>query len=170
MPGGGARAPFGAGPRGAARGRLGLGPERALLFVGRIQRLKGIDVLIRAAHALGDAAGPLRVLIVGGASGGASEEARELARLRGLVEELGMRDRVRFVGAVDQDRLPLYYRAADVTVMPSTYESFGLVAVESLACGTPVVASRVGGLATIVKDGENRMEARRVGNECRSCG
>ena len=68
-----------------------------------------------------------------------------------------MGDRVRFVGAVEQDRLPLYYRAADVTVMPSTYESFGLVAVESLACGTPVVASRVGGLATIAKDGENGM-------------
>ena len=145
------------GSRQAARAQLGLGPERTLLFVGRIQRLKGIDVLIRAAHLLGDSTGPLRVLIVGGAGGGASEEARELARLRALVDELGMGDRTRFVGAVDQDRLPLYYRAADVTVMPSTYESFGLVAVEAQACGTPVVASRVGGLATIVKDGENGM-------------
>jgi len=148
---------FRPGSREAARRTLGLGPERTLLFVGRIQRLKGIDVLIRAAHQLGDSVGPLRVLLVGGAGSGASEEARELLRLRALVDELGLRDTVRFVGAVDQARLPLYYRAADVTVMPSTYESFGLVAVESLACGTPVVASRVGGLATIVRDRENGM-------------
>ncbi|MDP8923842.1 MAG: glycosyltransferase [Chloroflexota bacterium] len=148
---------FRPGPWAAARAALGLGSEPTLLFVGRIQRLKGIDVLIRAAHLLGEAAGPPRVLIVGGAGRGASEEARELARLRALVDALGMADRVRFVGAVDQARLPLYYRAADVTVMPSTYESFGLVAVESMACGTPVVASRVGGLATILRDGENGM-------------
>ena len=78
-----------------------------------------------------------------------------MQRLRAIVDELGLADVVRFVGGVDQSRLPIYYRAADVTVMPSTYESFGLVAVESMACGTPVVASRVGGLATIVRDSEN---------------
>jgi D-inositol-3-phosphate glycosyltransferase len=78
-----------------------------------------------------------------------------MQRLRGIVDELDLGEVVRFVGGVDQSRLPVYYRAADVTVMPSTYESFGLVAVESMACGTPVVASRVGGLATIVRDGEN---------------
>jgi D-inositol-3-phosphate glycosyltransferase len=130
-----------------------------LLFVGRIQRLKGIDILIRAAAELRDDIGPLRVLVAGGTGDEPgrqrSEEARELQRLRALVDDLDLAQVVRFVGAVDQRLLPQYYRAADVTVMPSTYESFGLVAVESMACGTPVVASRVGGLATIIRDGEN---------------
>lgn len=149
---------FRPGARQTARWTLGLGPEPTLLFVGRIQRLKGIDILIRAAGALRQQIGPLRVLIVGGsgdAAGQTEEEAREVERLRAIVDELDLHDTVRFVGAAEQSRLALYYQAADVTVMPSTYESFGLVAVESLACGTPVVASRVGGLATIVKDGEN---------------
>ncbi|MCC6174635.1 MAG: glycosyltransferase [Chloroflexi bacterium] len=146
--------------RTAARQTLGLGDGPVLLLVGRIQRLKGIDVLIRAASELRGAYSRLRVLVVGGSSpaderGQPGEEAREQERLRHLVDELRLRHVVQFVGAVEQSRLPLYYRAADVTVMPSTYESFGLVAVESLACGTPVVASRVGGLATIVRDGEN---------------
>lgn len=150
---------FRPGSRARARRALGLGPGPVLLFVGRIQRLKGIDIVIRAAAALAEESGPLQVLVVGGTGDDAgarrSEEARELGRLRRLVAELGLGSLVRFVGAVEQSRLALYYRAANVTVMPSTYESFGLVAVESLACGTPVVASRVGGLATIVRDGEN---------------
>lgn len=150
---------FRAGSRRRARRLLGLGPEPTLLFVGRIQRLKGIDVLVRAADMLREEIGPLKVLVVGGSDAGTasrpSEEARELARLRQLVNQLNLADVVQFVGAVEQARLAHYYRAANVTVMPSTYESFGLVAVESLACGTPVVASRVGGLATIVRDGEN---------------
>src|SRR3954471_1094805 len=150
---------FAPGDRQAARRRLGLGPEATLLFVGRIQRLKGIDILIRAAAELQEDVGRLRVLVVGGTGDSTgrqpSEEARELARLRAEVDELGLNAVVQFVGGVEQTQLAEYYRAADVTVMPSTYESFGLVAVESLACGTPVVASRVGGLATIVRDGEN---------------
>ena len=150
---------FGPGSRADARRRLGLRPLPTLLFVGRIQRLKGIDILIQAAAKLRDDLGPLQVLIVGGTGDDSgqrtSEEARELARLRGQVADLGLGDTVQFVGAVEQAQLAEYYRAADVTVMPSTYESFGLVAVESLACGTPVVASRVGGLATIIRDGEN---------------
>jgi len=161
VPGGVDLAVFGPGPKDAARRTLGLGPGPVLLFVGRIQRLKGIDVLIRAADLLRRDAQPVQIVIVGGAggarSGGISDEQRELARLHALVQELGIGNAVQFVGAVDQPRLPLYYRAADVTVMPSTYESFGLVAVESMACGTPVVAARVGGLATIVRDGENGM-------------
>lgn len=143
----------------AARSALGLGPEPTLLFVGRIQRLKGIDILIRAAAELRADLGGLRVLIAGGTGDEPgrqrSEEARELQRLRALVDDLNLQSVVQFVGAVDQPDLPTYFRAADVTVMPSTYESFGLVAVESMACGTPVVASRVGGLVTIVRDGEN---------------
>jgi len=150
---------FQAGAQWMARRELGLGPEPTLLFVGRIQRLKGIDVLLRAAATLRNDLPGLRVLVVGGShdtSGDQpAEETRELERLRAIVEELGLSDSVRFVGGVEQSRLALYYRAADLTVMPSTYESFGLVAVESMACGTPVVASRVGGLATIVRDGEN---------------
>jgi D-inositol-3-phosphate glycosyltransferase len=71
-----------------------------------------------------------------------------------LAAKLGVEDRARFVGAVAHEQLPLYYSAADVTVMPSSYESFGLVAVESLACATPVVATRVGGLSSLVRDGE----------------
>jgi D-inositol-3-phosphate glycosyltransferase len=150
---------FGPGSQAEARRMLGLRPVPTLLFVGRIQRLKGVDILIQAAAALRDDLGALQVLIVGGTEDGTgqrtSEEAREIARLRQEVTDLGLGDTVQFVGAVEQSRLAEYYRAADVTVMPSTYESFGLVAVESLACGTPVVASRVGGLATIVRDGEN---------------
>jgi D-inositol-3-phosphate glycosyltransferase len=159
VPGGVNLDTFQPGSKAAARRELGLGPEPTLLFVGRIQRLKGIDVLIRAAAALSGEVRGIRVLVAGGSvdgdGKGPTEENQELHRLRALVDELGLRGAVQFIGAVDQQRLPLYYRAADVTVMPSTYESFGLVAVESMACGTPVVASRVGGLATIVRDGEN---------------
>jgi D-inositol-3-phosphate glycosyltransferase len=158
VPGGVNLETFGPGSQADARRTLGLGPEPTLLFVGRIQRLKGIDVLIRAAAALSGELRGIRVLVAGGSndgSAGPAEETNEIQRLRTLVDELGLSASVQFVGAVEQDRLPLYYRAADLTVMPSTYESFGLVAVESLACGTPVVASRVGGLATIVRDGEN---------------
>jgi D-inositol-3-phosphate glycosyltransferase len=96
------------------------------------------------------------VLIVGGEPAGAAKrtpEQREVARLRGLAGKLGIQDVVQFRGAVPQERLPLFYRAADATVMPSTYESFGLVAAESMACGTPVVASRVGGLRSLIEDG-----------------
>ncbi len=139
-------------PRGQARAALGLAPhQKILLFVGRIQRLKGLEVLVRAFARLGDL--DARLLVVGGQPG-TSPESREIARLQHLVAKLGIEDRTGFVGAVAHEQLPLYYSAADVTVMPSSYESFGLVAVESLACGTPVVATRVGGLTSIVHDGE----------------
>ncbi len=90
------------------------------------------------------------VLIVGGDE---SSKA-QIAHLQGLASDLGIGHRVAFVGAVDHDKLPLFYNAADVCVVPSHYESFGLVAVEAMACGVPVVASRVGGLTGTVKDGE----------------
>src|SRR5205085_11544142 len=93
-----------------------------------------------------------RVVIVLGQKG--THESRESARLQHLAARLGIADRCSFVGAVPHEELPRYYSAADVTVMPSSYESFGLVAVESLASGTPVVATRVGGLTSIVRDGE----------------
>jgi D-inositol-3-phosphate glycosyltransferase len=135
----------------ASRAALGLSDAgRVLLFVGRIQRLKGLEVLFRAFALLGLDA---RLLVVGGLPS-SSHEAREIFRLEQLAGRLGISERVSFAGAVSHERLPEYYAAADVTVMPSSYESFGLVAVESLACGRPVVATRVGGLRTIVRDGE----------------
>jgi D-inositol-3-phosphate glycosyltransferase len=127
------------------------GPS-VLLFVGRIQRLKGLEVLLRAFERLNDL--DARLVIVGGQPATA-HESREIARLQHLATRLGIEGRTSFVGAVAHEQLPTYYSAADVTVMPSSYESFGLVAVESLACGTPVVATRVGGLRSIVRDGDS---------------
>jgi D-inositol-3-phosphate glycosyltransferase len=135
-----------------ARQALGFdASSRMLLFVGRIQRLKGLEVLLRAFARMSDL--DARLVVVGGQRG-TGHESREISRLQQLAVKLNVADRTRFVGAVSHQHLPLYYSSADVTVMPSSYESFGLVAVESLACGTPVVATRVGGLTSIVHDGE----------------
>ena len=133
----------------AARAELGLADERIVLFVGRLEPLKGVDILINAA-ALLESDVDCSVLIVGGDAASGSQ----VARLRGLARERGIEQRIAFTGAVDHDKLPLYYNAADVCVVPSHYESFGLVAVEAMASGVPVVASRVGGLMGTVKDGE----------------
>ncbi|MGI9145515.1 MAG: glycosyltransferase [Chloroflexota bacterium] len=152
IPGGVDLGHFAPHPQAEARAALGLGSsEKIVLFVGRIQRLKGLEVLLRAFSQLNDL--NARLLIVGGQKG-TSHEGREITRLHQLATRLGIAERTTFVGAVTHARLPLYYSAADATVMPSSYESFGLVAVESLACGTPVVATRVGGLTSIVHDGE----------------
>mgnify|MGYP001221287014 CR=1 FL=1 len=151
---GSSRLPGGAG---TARHRLGLPPDAyVLLFVGRIQPLKAPDVLLRAAaRMLADdpsLRGRLVVAVVGGPSGSARCRPEGL---RSLAAELGIADVVRFEPPVPQARLAEWYRAADVTVVPSHSESFGLVAVESQACGTPVVAAAVGGLRTAVRDGES---------------
>ncbi len=145
---------FHPGDRAAARQALGLhGPvpveAQIALYVGRLEPLKGADVLLGAvAVAEGDQ--PLHVLVVGG--DGAADPER--IRLAALAERLGLGGRVHFPGAVERDRLPLYYQAADVCVVPSYYESFGLVAVEALASGVPVIATRVGGLQTTIRDGQ----------------
>jgi D-inositol-3-phosphate glycosyltransferase len=132
-----------------ARRSLGLNGERMILFVGRMEPLKGIDLLLGAAAHLDDEP-PFRVLVVGGEGNGTDE----VHRLRHLSAGLGIEDRVDFMGPVGHDKLPLYYNAADVCVVPSYYESFCLVALEAMACGTPVVASHVGGLSVTVRDGE----------------
>jgi D-inositol-3-phosphate glycosyltransferase len=132
-----------------ARRQLGFEDARIILFVGRIEPLKGVDILINAAAML-ESDVECSVLIVGGDE----SSSAQVTQLQDLASDLGIEHRVAFVGAVDHDKLPLFYNAADVCVVPSHYESFGLVAVEAMACGVPVVASRVGGLTGTVKDGE----------------
>jgi len=150
---------FGPRPVAATRERLGLPAGPLLIFAGRLERLKGAETVIRALAILNSEseARPVNLVIAGDDShNGASESASsggERARLQSMAESLGVDAHVRFVGSVDQPALASYLSAADVCVVPSYSESFGLVALEAAACGTPVVASRVGGLPMIVKDG-----------------
>jgi D-inositol-3-phosphate glycosyltransferase len=140
---------FSPGNKAGARTALGLGTEPVLLFVGRIQPLKGaavaVEAVARSRHR--DA----KLLIVGGASGVDGND--EVQRVHALVDELGVRGRVVFVPPQPHHVLSTYYRAADAVLVPSRSESFGLVALEAAACGTPVVAAAVGGLLTLVDDG-----------------
>ena len=133
----------------AARAALDLDGKRVILYVGRMEHLKGLDLLLGAFARLEETA-DARLLMVGGKL----DQDEELDRLKSIAVRLGIGDRVTFTGAVPQTELPTYYRAADVFVLPSYYESFGLAALEAMACGTPVVVSRVGGLKSFVRSGE----------------
>jgi len=142
-----------------AKQMIGIPPKRKnILFAGRIEPLKGIDTLL-------DAIGLLKqhhntdlsntcVTIIGG-NPWAETLDEEMDRLQRMRVELGLDDLVAFAGARDQQILPYYYAAAEMVVMPSHYESFGMVALEAMAMGTPVIASEVGGLAYVVRDGFN---------------
>ncbi len=137
--------------RAVARRELGYGSERVLLFVGRLERLKGVEVAIRALALLRDRQhDDVRLLILGEDSHEGDESEKD--RLKAIASETGVRDRVDFVGSVAHHELPYFYAAADVCVMPSYSESFGLVALEAQACGCPVVASGVSGLRSVVRD------------------
>src|SRR5690606_24844697 len=130
--------------------------DLVLLFVGRIQPLKAPDVRLRAVARMLDDDPALRAKLVVAVVGGPSGSGRcRPEGLQNLAAELGITDVMRFEPPSPQEELADWYRAADVTVVPSHGESDGLVAVESQACGTPVVASRVGGLGTAVADGES---------------
>jgi D-inositol-3-phosphate glycosyltransferase len=134
----------------AARQRLGFGEDESIiLYVGRFDPIKGIDRLLEAMAYLKHLK-RMRLVIIGGDGPGTPE----YQNLRQLSAKFGIQKSVRFVGRVEQNQLPPYYSAADALVVPSYYESFGLVGLESLACGTPVVATRVGAMEDIIEDGK----------------
>jgi len=130
-----------------SRDYLGYGPEKNILFVGRLEPLKGIDNLFRAVASLENLES-IRLSVVGG-----DGNSQEKMRLEALVKKMQLNQTVHFLGPIPQEELPMHYNAADVCVLSSYYESFGLAALEAAACGKPVVASEVGGLPVIVKDG-----------------
>jgi D-inositol-3-phosphate glycosyltransferase len=144
-----------------AREELGIPADRRLLlFVGRLDPVKGLNVLLEAMCKLTRRLRPCRAQDLSLAVIGGDRESHLEAMMTDLScyteirRELGLEDLVVFIGSRSQEALPLYYSAAEVCVMPSLYESFGMVALEAMACGTPVIASRVGGLTYTVRDGE----------------
>jgi len=147
-------------PSDEAKEAIGISPrDRMALFVGRIEPLKGVDTLIKAMSIVKKNCRsficPQYLIIIGGDPEGEEDAlSGEMARLQQLCKALDLDEMVVFLGKRGQNTLPYYYSAAEVVVMPSHYESFGMVALEAMACGTPVIASRVGGLVHLIKDGE----------------
>ncbi len=146
-------------PPDEAKEYIGVPPcGRMLLFVGRMEPLKGLNVLIEAIGIMRDTEvlkeNPFCLAIIGGDPDDCTEEPNiELSRIKELTKHYGLQDLVTFLGNRSQDSLPYYYSAAEAVVVPSQYESFGMVALEAMACGVPVVASQIGGLAYLVQDG-----------------
>ncbi len=134
-----------------SRRRLNLDGDRIILFVGRPDPMKRLDLLLHALAEIAPTTPGIKLVVVGGQDDASRGHG---GRSRRLAERLGVADRVEFRGLAPQDELPLYYSAADLCAVPSSYESFGMVAVESMACQTPVVAFPAGGLATTVSDGQ----------------
>jgi D-inositol-3-phosphate glycosyltransferase len=132
-----------------AKRELGFGDEKIVLFVGRLDELKGLEQLLKAVPHLQGVQKPGLVIV-----GGDEDSRYEKERLLKLSRNLNIEESVTFLGPVKQERLPYFYNAADVCVIPSYYESFGLVALESLACGTPVVTTDVGAAKNIIRQGE----------------
>lgn len=132
--------------------------DKNIMFAGRIEPLKGIDTLIQAMALIKqrypDIVENTCVAIIGG-DPWADNPDMEMARLQAMRQVLGIHDIIVFLGAKDQDVLPNYYAAAEMVIMPSHYESFGMVALEAMAMGRPVIASEVGGLAFLIHDGIN---------------
>ncbi|HZU13628.1 MAG TPA: glycosyltransferase [Chloroflexota bacterium] len=129
---------------------LGLKGDRIILFVGRLDRIKGVDLLLQAIAEIAPvSAEDIRAVILGHDEGA----RRALGAYQRLAHKLGIEKYVDFRGVIPQTELPLYYSAADVLAMPSAYESFGMAAAESMACETPVVGFRVGGLAALIEGG-----------------
>lgn len=130
-----------------ARQHLNLTHKNIVLFVGRLEHLKGLRQLIKAMSLVNESADTALIVV-----GGDEHSKGELLQLQRLAQNLNVAERIYFIGSVEQDKLPTYYSAADVCIVPSYYESFGMVALESLTCGTPVVAADVGGMRQIIRD------------------
>ena len=145
---------FGTVARADARHTLGIMPdEKVVLYVGRFDHRKGIETLVRAVERCHTRATETVRLIIGGGSRPGHSDGDERDRIESIVAELGIKSLTQFTGRLSQDELPTYYAAADVAVVPSHYEPFGLVTIEAMACGTPVIGSDVGGLQfTIVPE------------------
>ncbi|MGB3614184.1 MAG: glycosyltransferase family 1 protein [Elainellaceae cyanobacterium] len=151
---------FGQVPRSVARQKLGIAPETKLVFyIGRFDRRKGIETLVRAIGQSAFRDDPTLQLVIGGGSRPGRSDGQERDRIEGIVDTLGLRDCTTFPGRISDEDLPLYYAAADICVVPSHYEPFGLVAIEAMASGTPVVASQVGGLQFTVNPDETGLLA-----------
>jgi D-inositol-3-phosphate glycosyltransferase len=129
-----------------ARKELGLDHQKVILFVGRIEPLKGLEQLLRALNYIEGEKPPLLIIV-----GGDEHSQERIQTLQRMAKDLRIQDQVAFVGSVDQEKLPFFYSAADICAIPSYYESFGMVALESRACGTPIVATDVGGMRSIIR-------------------